>query len=127
MSDRAVSFNLRTVGSMPRPARLLFAILSRLRYGRLEIVAPGGQSFSFPGALPGPDASLKLDDWDVCAEILRCGRHRLRRDLPVRSLGHARPHRRAVTRGAEQRLRWKKRSTASSSASCSTACAICCV
>ncbi len=73
MSDKAVSLNLRTVGSMPRPARLLFAILSRLRYGRLEIVAPGGQSFSFPGALPGPDASLKLDDWDVCAEILRSG------------------------------------------------------
>jgi len=73
MSDKAVSLNLRTVGIVPRPARVLFAILSRLRYGRLEIVAPGGQSFSFPGALPGPDASLKLNDWDVCGEILRSG------------------------------------------------------
>ena len=73
MSDKAAFLNLRAVGNVPRPARALFAILSRLRYGRLEIVAPGGQSFSFPGALPGPDASLKLEDWDVCAEILRCG------------------------------------------------------
>jgi cyclopropane-fatty-acyl-phospholipid synthase len=64
---------LRTIGSVPRPARVLFSILSRLRYGRLEIVAPGGQSFSFPGVLPGPDASLKLQDWDVCARILRSG------------------------------------------------------
>ena len=52
---------------------MLFSILSRLRYGRLEIVAPGGQSFSFPGALPGPDATLELQDWEVCGEILRRG------------------------------------------------------
>jgi cyclopropane-fatty-acyl-phospholipid synthase len=39
----------------------------------LEIVAPSGQSFSFPGALPGPDASLELQDWEVCGEILRRG------------------------------------------------------
>ena len=73
MSNKAVSLNLRAVGSVPQPARVLFSILSRLRYGRLEIVAPGGQSFSFPGALPGPDATLKLQDWEVCGEILRRG------------------------------------------------------
>jgi cyclopropane-fatty-acyl-phospholipid synthase len=73
MSNRAASLNLRAVGSVPRAARALFAILTRLRYGRLEIIVPGGQSFSFPGALPGPDASLELQDWAVCGEILRRG------------------------------------------------------
>jgi cyclopropane-fatty-acyl-phospholipid synthase len=73
VSKRTVSVNLRTVGGVPGPARALFAILSRLRYGRLEIVVPGGQRFSFPGALPGPDALLELQDWRVCGEILRRG------------------------------------------------------
>ncbi len=73
MSSKAASLNPRVAGRVPRPARVLFSILSRLRYGRLEIVAPGGQSFSFPGAPPGPDATLELRDWEVCSEILRRG------------------------------------------------------
>ncbi len=73
MTERAASIGLRSAGRIPRAARLLFSILSRLRYGRLEIVAPGGQIFSFPGALPGADASLKLQDWGVCGEILSSG------------------------------------------------------
>jgi len=73
VSNRTLALNLRTTGAVPRPARALFAILSRLRYGRVEIVVPGGQRFSFPGALPGPDAALELQDWQVCGEILRRG------------------------------------------------------
>jgi cyclopropane-fatty-acyl-phospholipid synthase len=73
VGDRAALRDALAAGGLPRPARALFAILSRLRHGRLEIVAPGGQSFTFPGAVPGPDALLALEDWDVCAAILRRG------------------------------------------------------
>jgi cyclopropane-fatty-acyl-phospholipid synthase len=55
---------------LPRVARQLFTVLSRLRYGRLELIGPGGASFSFPGALPGPDAKIHLEDWEVAADLL---------------------------------------------------------
>ncbi len=73
MSNRPDAWRLRPIANVPRPARALFAMLSHLRYGRLEIVAPGGQGFSFPGALPGPDATLELRDWGVCSQLLRHG------------------------------------------------------
>ena len=56
-----------------RSARVLLAVLARLQYGRLELLGPGGQSFSFPGALPGPDAVIHLQDWDVASDVLRSG------------------------------------------------------
>jgi cyclopropane-fatty-acyl-phospholipid synthase len=59
--------------STPRAARLLFAALSKLRHGRLDVIGPTGQRFSFSGALPGPDACLELADWYVCRDILRAG------------------------------------------------------
>jgi cyclopropane-fatty-acyl-phospholipid synthase len=74
MTPKALSLDpLRPAVPLPRAARVLFAVLSRLRFGHLEIAAPGGHSFAFPGAMPGPDAALTLDDWDVCGEILRKG------------------------------------------------------
>jgi len=73
MSGKAVSINLRSGISMTRGARMLFSVLSRLRHGRLQVISPGGQTFSFPGELPGPDASLQLADWGVCDDILRSG------------------------------------------------------
>ena len=56
-----------------RSARVLLGLLSRLHYGRLELLGPGGQSFSFPGALPGPDAVIHLQDWEVASDVLRAG------------------------------------------------------
>jgi cyclopropane-fatty-acyl-phospholipid synthase len=73
MIDKAISTNVRLASSVPRAARVLFAVLSKLQQGRLDIVAPGGQRYSFPGALPGPDACIELADWDVCGDILRAG------------------------------------------------------
>jgi len=73
MIDKAISTNIRLASSVPRSARVLFAVLSKLQHGRLDIIAPGGQRFSFPGALPGPDACIELVDWDVCGDILRGG------------------------------------------------------
>jgi cyclopropane-fatty-acyl-phospholipid synthase len=58
---------------LPRSARLLFLLLSRLNSGRLEIVAPGGASYVFQGRLPGRTAVLHMLDWKVCADILRSG------------------------------------------------------
>jgi cyclopropane-fatty-acyl-phospholipid synthase len=73
MSNRPDTWRLRPVANVPWAGRTLFALLAHLRYGRLEIVAPGGQGFSFPGALPGPDATLEFRDWGVCSQLLRHG------------------------------------------------------
>jgi cyclopropane-fatty-acyl-phospholipid synthase len=73
MSQTAPSLNLRAPAALPRSARMLLAVLSRLRHGNLQISGPDGQSFSFPGGAPGPDAALLLEDWDACADILRKG------------------------------------------------------
>jgi cyclopropane-fatty-acyl-phospholipid synthase len=72
MNDQARSLHARQQ-PLPRAARALFAALSRLRYGRLELIGPGGASFSFPGALPGPDAEIQVQDWKVAADLLPAG------------------------------------------------------
>ena len=51
---------LRALPGMPAAARVLFALAHPPALRRLEIVAPGGQSFSFPGARPAADATLEL-------------------------------------------------------------------
>ena len=58
---------------VPRTGRLLFSLLARLRHGRLDLVVPGGQVFSFSGDLPGPDATIHLEDWQVFDEVRRSG------------------------------------------------------
>jgi cyclopropane-fatty-acyl-phospholipid synthase len=73
MMSKAASLRLRSGRTQPSAARMLFAVLARLRFGQLKVTGPGGQSFSFPGAMPGPDAVLALDDWGVCDDILRKG------------------------------------------------------
>ena len=59
--------------SVPRSGRLLLSLLARLRHGRLNLVVPGGQAFSFAGDLPGPDATIYLRDWQVFDEVRRSG------------------------------------------------------
>jgi cyclopropane-fatty-acyl-phospholipid synthase len=73
MTERTASLPLDGAASLPRAARLLLSMLVRLRYGRLEVVGPGGQRLAFPGAQPGPAATLILNAWDVCEDILRSG------------------------------------------------------
>ncbi len=58
---------------VPRSSRVLLSLLARLQHGTLKLVSPGGQTFSFPGELPGPDAELRLFDWGVFAEVMRSG------------------------------------------------------
>jgi cyclopropane-fatty-acyl-phospholipid synthase len=72
MNDKVSALQTH-LGVLPRPARMLLSILARLRCGRLEMIGPDGRSFSFPGALPGPDAVIHLEDWDVASDALRSG------------------------------------------------------
>ena len=58
---------------VPRTGRVLLSLLARLRHGRLDLVVPGGQVFSFAGDLPGPDATIHLEDWQVFDEVRRSG------------------------------------------------------
>jgi cyclopropane-fatty-acyl-phospholipid synthase len=73
MSGRVAALGLRRSAPLPRAARIALGILARLRFGRLEVVGPGGQRYAFPGALPGPDACLELADWEVLAQTLAKG------------------------------------------------------
>ena len=58
---------------VPRSGRMLLSLLGRLQHGHLDLVAPGGQTFSFTGTLPGPDATIQLMDWQVFDEVTRSG------------------------------------------------------
>lgn len=58
---------------VPRAARLFLAVLARLKHGRLDLIAPDGRVRVFEGAVPGPHATLRLNDWRVCADVLRAG------------------------------------------------------
>jgi len=56
-------------GLDPR-VRLLAHLLGGLRYGRLSVILPSGQSFVRVGADPGPEASLVLHRWRALWRLL---------------------------------------------------------
>lgn len=58
---------------VPRSGRFMLRLLARLQHGRLDLVVPGGQTFSFTGELPGPDAVLEIRDWGVFDAVMRSG------------------------------------------------------
>ena len=59
---------------IPRPARLLLAILGRLQVGRIDLITPEGLLYVFTGrTVPEPQATLRLCNWGVGADILRSG------------------------------------------------------
>ena len=71
---KPVEITLRdTLPVVPRAARVLLSLLSRLRCGRLEFVTPDGNRFFFAGELAGRDATLHVRDWSVCADVLKSG------------------------------------------------------
>lgn len=53
--------------------RFVFLILRRIRKGSLAVVLPDGHRFEFKGALPGPEAELKLRDPNVAKRVLLGG------------------------------------------------------
>jgi len=56
----------------PAAARWLYRMLSGLRAGRLELTTPDGRVLAF-GDKPGPHATLKIANWQVCSDILSRG------------------------------------------------------
>ena len=71
---KPVEISLRdTLPAVPRAARILLSLLSRLRHGRLVFVAPDGNRFVFEGDLAGHDATLHVRDWSVCTDVLKSG------------------------------------------------------
>ncbi|UCH47957.1 MAG: class I SAM-dependent methyltransferase [Betaproteobacteria bacterium] len=71
---KPVEITLReTLPAVPRAARVLLSLLSRLRHGRLEFVTPDGNRFMFEGDIVGQDATLHVRDWSVCADVLKSG------------------------------------------------------
>ena len=61
------------LSAMPRSGRILLSLLSRLHCGRLEFIDPCGDCFIFQGKVSGPEVSLKILDWSVCADVLKSG------------------------------------------------------
>lgn len=72
MKTESLSMRAR-LPAMPRAGRMLLTLLSLLRYGRIEFIAPDGQRFLFQGDISGPNACLKIHDWSVCADVLKSG------------------------------------------------------
>ena len=62
-----------TNSARPRAGRILLSLLSRLHCGRLQFIDPRGDCLVFHGPNPGPDASLKIHDWSVCADVIKSG------------------------------------------------------
>jgi cyclopropane-fatty-acyl-phospholipid synthase len=58
------------VGGQPWHLRLLLKLLSRIRVGRLKLVAPDGSVFHFVGATPGPDGTIYIRHMDAVRRTL---------------------------------------------------------
>jgi len=72
MNTESLPFR-ENMSAMPRSGRMLLSLLSRLHCGRLEFIDPRGDCFIFKGNMPGPDVSLRIHDWSVCADVLKSG------------------------------------------------------
>jgi len=57
----------------PAVARWFCRLLAGLRAGSLELTTPEGRVLAFGGKEPGPHATLRLADWQVCSDILSRG------------------------------------------------------
>ncbi|MEK8051549.1 cyclopropane-fatty-acyl-phospholipid synthase family protein [Ideonella sp. DXS22W] len=67
---------LAVPGSAPAAARAVFALLAKLRVGRLDVQLPDGSQAHFGQAgagSDGPHATLRLRNWNVCSAALRSG------------------------------------------------------
>ena len=64
--------------SIPRGERALRSALTNLRAGRLEVLGPAGEHYTFQGVAPGPQAQIALRRWDVAHELLRLHRGHVR-------------------------------------------------
>ena len=75
MNTEPAPYTTRSLpNDVPRGVGVLLAILGRLQVGRVDLIAPDGRLYVFTGrVVPEPQATLRLRDWGVCADILRSG------------------------------------------------------
>ncbi len=59
--------------SPPAAARTALALLARIRHGHLELHLPDGSRRRCGAEGATPQATLRLHDWRVCAEVLKSG------------------------------------------------------
>ncbi|MFO1318413.1 MAG: class I SAM-dependent methyltransferase [Burkholderiales bacterium] len=73
--DDMPAFGSSTAAPSPptRPARVLFALLERLKVGKLDLIAPDGAARTFASGFDGPHAMIRLKDWKVCEDVMRSG------------------------------------------------------
>jgi cyclopropane-fatty-acyl-phospholipid synthase len=69
----ATDIGLGTREAIPATARLMLQMLDRMTVGRLELITPNGDHLHFGSHGPGPQASMRLRDWQVCGAILSRG------------------------------------------------------
>ena len=61
-------------GAAPASARTVFALLTRLQHGTLDVQMPDGTQARFgSSAADAPKAALRLVDWQVCSAALKSG------------------------------------------------------
>lgn len=61
-------------GAAPASARTVFALLTRLQHGTLDVQMPDGAQARFgSSAADAPKAALRLVDWQVCSAALKSG------------------------------------------------------
>ena len=57
----------------PAMARLLISLFDRLQVGVMTVQFPDGSRRDFGGKTPGINATLIINDWSACSQILRAG------------------------------------------------------
>jgi len=62
----------RAAQHIPAAARVLFAMLARLAWGRLTVAGPDGFRAEF-GSTEGTHAHIEFRDWAICGEIMTGG------------------------------------------------------
>jgi cyclopropane-fatty-acyl-phospholipid synthase len=55
------------------PVRLLFAALSRMSVGSIQVLLPDGRSHTFRGGTPGPQGAITVADWRSLSLLVRSG------------------------------------------------------
>jgi cyclopropane-fatty-acyl-phospholipid synthase len=72
-STTTLSAPLSLPSSAPAAARAVFRLLARLAVGRLHVQLPDGSITRFGSSDSGPQASIRLANWRVCAAALKSG------------------------------------------------------
>ena len=121
-----VQLNDPELRAAPAAFRTAVAISRRnWDFGSLTFVLPSGRELHIEGRAPGPAATLIVHDFRFVSRVLAVGRHRLRRRLHGRRMGHARPLRPCWKRSPPTSTGWRSWSRAIPSCGRSTSSPMC--